>query len=198
MVPYSIDLVTAIAISLIITILAVYLSILKKYGWIGEPSNYRCPNPQCKTIFQTPLKVKGFSNKSEVHFACPECGCDLGLLKDKNGLSEISLQGKSKLKIRDSDLKAIETEVSMTNRFSGEAKPLGASAPIVDSEENRVPQETNHVVSLKQKLDDPKKDGSAFCNHYFGYLGGIQKDTENLDECYFCPRLLECSKKVGN
>ncbi len=151
MIPYAVEIVTAITIILIVAILAVYLSILKKNGWIGEPSNYRCPNPQCEKIFQTPLKVKDFSNKKEVHLACPECGYDLGSLNGKKGLKEITLQSKPEVKIQDSTSKRIETEVSTTNNGSKEPNALKAAAPIVESKKNETSPETDHSF-LKTKI----------------------------------------------
>ncbi len=197
MIPQAIDTITAITIILIVAILAVYLSILKKYGWIGEPSNYRCPNPQCEKVFQTPLKVKDFSNKKEVHLACPECGYDLGSLNSKKSLKEITLQSKPEVKIQESTSKPVETQGSTTNNSSKEPNALRTTAPIVEPKKKETSPETDHSC-LKPKLDDLKKDGPECCNHYFGYLGGIQKGAETLDECYFCPRLLECCKKAGN
>jgi hypothetical protein len=73
------------------------LLILKKNGWIGEASNYRCPNPQCRKIFQVPLKVKDFSTKKVVGLACPECGYDLGPLNAGKGLNEPAVQCKPEL-----------------------------------------------------------------------------------------------------
>ncbi len=107
MIPATTEIVTAITIVLIVAILAVYLLILKRNGWIGETSNYRCPNPQCQKIFQEPVRVKDFSNKKQVGLACPECGFDLGSLDDKKGLKETTLQNKPELKIQDSTPKPI-------------------------------------------------------------------------------------------
>ncbi len=198
MIPFPVEIVTVITIIVIVAILAIYLSILKKYGWIGETPNYRCPNPKCQKIFQTPLKVKDFSNKKEVHLACPECGFDLGSLNDKKGLKEISLQSKPEAKSHDSTSKRIETEVSTINNGGKEPEPLRAAAPIVHSKKNTTSPETDQEVFLKQKSDDLKKDGPACCNHYFGYLRGTQKRAETLDECYFCPKLIECCKKASD
>jgi len=196
LIPATTEIVTAITIILSVAILAVYLSILKKNGWIGETSNYRCPNPQCQKIFQEPVKVKDFSNKKQVGLACPECGYDLGSLDGKKGLRETSFQNKPELKIQDSTPKPIETKISMTNKGSNEPKAFESAAPVVESEKKHTCPETDQVVPLKQTLGDIKKDGPACCNHYFGYLGGSHKSAETLDECYFCPKLLECSKKA--
>ena len=74
MIPYETGIFIGATVVLIGVILTVYISILKRNGWIGKTSNYRCPNNQCKKIFQKPLKVKNYSNQKEIHLACPECG----------------------------------------------------------------------------------------------------------------------------
>jgi hypothetical protein len=195
LIPFTIDIVTAITIILIAAILAVYLSILKKNGWIGEPPNYRCPNPQCQKIFQVPLKVKDFSNKKETHLACPECGYDLGSLNGKKGLKEITLQSKPEVKIQDSTSKRIETEVSTTNNGGKEPSALRAAAQIVESKINKSPTEIEYELFLKQELDDSKEDRPACCTHYLRYLRNLPKGAKAPEECYSCPRLIACYKK---
>ena len=192
-IPYAVEIVTAITIIIIGAILAIYLSILKRNGWIGKPSNYRCPNPKCKKIFQTPLKVKDFSNKNETHLACPECGYDLGSSKNEKSLKEITLESKPEPKTKDSAPKPIEPKTSTTNNGITEPKPIKTAPPIVELKENRTPKQINKNSSSKQKLD-AKKDKPAGCNHFFGYLGTLPKDTETPDECYSCARLIECFK----
>jgi DNA-directed RNA polymerase subunit RPC12/RpoP len=198
LIPYIVEIVTAVTIISIIAILAVYLSILKKNGWIGETTNYRCPNPQCKKIFQVPLKVKDFSNKKEVHLACPECGYDLGSLNGKKSLKEITLQNKPESKIQDSTSKRIETGVSTTNNGNKEPNALSAAALIVESKKNESSPEKDRSLFLNQELDGSKKDKPAGCNHYLRYLGTLPKGTKTPDECYSCPTLIECYKKASD
>jgi hypothetical protein len=143
------------------------------------------------------MKVKDFSNKKAVGLACPECGYDLGSFDGKKGLKENALQSKPEIKIQDSTPKPIETEVSTTNYGNKEPEASRTAAPIVELKKNESSPEIDNSC-LKQKLDNHKKDGPACCNHYFGYLGGIPKHAETLNECYFCPRLIECCEKASN
>jgi DNA-directed RNA polymerase subunit RPC12/RpoP len=195
---YTVEIVTAVTVISIVAILAVYISILKKNGWIGETTNYRCPNPQCKKIFQVPLKVKDFSNKKEIRLACPECGYDLGSLDGKKSLREITLQSKSEVKIQDSTSKPIETGVSTINNGRKEPNALGAAEPIVESKKNGSSPETDHSLFLNQELNGPKKDRPPGCNHYLRYLGARPKGTRTPDECYSCPRLIDCYIKASD
>ena len=200
--------VTTITIILIVAIVAVYLIILKRNGWLGESCSYRCPNPQCKKIFQTPVKVKDFSNKKEVYLACPECGFDLGSLNDKKGLGETTFQSGSEVTFHDSALKQIETGGSTTNNESKEPNIIRAVAPIVESEENKNPPECTPKGTpkstpeedpfLKQKLDALKKDRPVNCNNYLGYLRALPKGTKTPDECYCCLSLVECYTKASD
>jgi hypothetical protein len=65
---------------IICVILAIYLSVLKKNGWLGSSGSkfYRCPNPECKGIFQKPIELKDLSETpARVYPACPHCGFNL-------------------------------------------------------------------------------------------------------------------------
>lgn len=147
MIPFEVGLVTAITIVLIVAILAVYLSILKKNGWIGKASNYRCPNPQCRKIFQVPMKVKDFSTKKEVGLACPECGYDLGSLEGEKGLKETTLQSEPELKIKDSVSKPIEAGDSTVNGGIKELEAPVAAHPTFESEKKPTKQSAVQTAS---------------------------------------------------
>jgi hypothetical protein len=72
--------VTILAVAIICVILAIYLSVLKKNGWLGSRGSkfYRCPNPECKGIFQKPIELKDLSETpARVYPACPHCGFNL-------------------------------------------------------------------------------------------------------------------------
>jgi hypothetical protein len=73
------EVVTVITVVVIGVILALYLIILRKNGWLGGNSDfYRCPNLKCKGIFQKPIELKDLSETpARVYPACPECGVDL-------------------------------------------------------------------------------------------------------------------------
>ena len=196
LIPFAVEIITALTIILISVVLTVYFSILKKNGWIGEASNYRCPNHQCRKIFQVPVKVKDFSTGKEVGFACPECGCDLESLKGGKGLKETALQSEPESKIEDSFSTSIEAGDSTVKCGSKEAKATVFTHPTFESEKKPSPQESGQSL-FEQKLDDAKKDRPASCKHYLGYLGVLPARTETLDECYFCPMLIECGKRAS-
>jgi len=154
LIPNEIDIVTTITIILIGAIVTVYLSILKQNGWIGKTSNYRCPNPQCRKIFHTPVKVKDLSKKNENHLACPECGFDLGLLNAEKGL-EIAVESKQELK-KESASKPTENKVAVTEDTVKEVKALENPSPTLESKQNTSPQKINKKLTPKQKRERPK------------------------------------------
>ena len=150
MIPFEVDLVTAITIVLIGVILTIYLLILKKNGWIGEASNYRCPNPKCRKIFQVPMKVKDYSTKKEVGLACPECGYDLGPLKGGKVLKETALQCEPELKTRDSVSILIGARGSTVDGDTKEPKPPVTAHSTFESEKNPTKQLT--VQTARQQI----------------------------------------------
>jgi predicted nucleic acid-binding Zn-ribbon protein len=76
---YRTETVTIMAVVIIGAILAVYLIVLKRNGWLDRSDQfYRCPNPQCRKIFRKPAEVKDLSETpGRVYQGCPECGADL-------------------------------------------------------------------------------------------------------------------------
>ena len=152
LIPFAVEIITVVTVVLVGAILTVYLLVLKKNGWIGEASNYRCPNPRCRKVFQVPMKVKDFSTGKEAGFACPECGYDLGPSNGGKGLKETAVQSGPELKIKDSVSKPIEAGASTVN--VGFKKPQGpiATRSTFESEKNPAKQATvqaarqQHVV----------------------------------------------------
>jgi hypothetical protein len=85
MFPYTFEAVTAITITGISVIIAIYIVVLKKRGWLKEEpppqSFFLCSNPKCEKIFQKPMKLTVLSETPpREHSACPHCGVILTAL----------------------------------------------------------------------------------------------------------------------
>ncbi len=148
MISGAFDVVTYITIISIAAILTVYILILKRNGWIGKTSNYRCPNPDCKKIFHSPLKVKDYSNKKDTRIACPECGYDLGFPSNQNALMQTIVENivDQKAKLSSDE---IETQVSKTNMQNGKVESININPPVRETtQETTLPQINN---------EDPEK-----------------------------------------
>jgi len=54
-------------------------------------------------------------------------------------------------------------------------------------------QNENHAISFKD-LNKPssKLEGTADCEHFFGYLGRRPKDTSIPEDCLTCEKMIEC------
>ena len=217
----STNIVITTTVVLIAAILTIYLTVLRKSGWIGGNTHYRCPNPQCEKIFDKPVKVKDYSNKKLVRIACPDCGFDLGSDKDEKLLKQIEIEKNTKM-IRDS-LPAettIEKPEIATIDNSNEPTAIKSEAPtptiqapsIINSsqevnfsdteissksKENRITPKKNEkaVTKRKKNVKQEKPDG---CNNNFGYLASLSKVTATPDECYSCNKLLDCRKQTAN
>lgn len=84
MFPYTFETVTGITLTVIGIILTLYFLVLKRKGWLTENSDesnesfYRCPNQECRKIFQKPIALNDLSRTPpRVYSACPHCGFHL-------------------------------------------------------------------------------------------------------------------------
>jgi hypothetical protein len=111
---YTIETVTIITVVVIGIILAIYLTILKRNGWLGRSAQfYLCPNRECRKVFQKPVELRDLSETpARVYRGCPHCGIDLEPVlascpEKKSALkANASLQQENiEMKIEDSALK---------------------------------------------------------------------------------------------
>ena len=105
---YIIEAVTIVTVVIICTILAIYLSVLKKNGWLGSlgAKFYRCPNQGCKRIFQKPIELKDLSETpARIYPACPHCGMDLEPLLASGIEKKSGLKAKTSLQQKKMDMK---------------------------------------------------------------------------------------------
>ena len=177
------EIVTILAIALIGIIFAVYLIILKKNGWLGGKSDfYRCPNQECKKIFQKPIELKDLSETPpRIYPACPECGADLALffgsaLKKVPILRKRTLIHQKKPKITSIEKKAEARRVEAPKQQQNKVSIFSQKFPI------------------PKQLEDKKKAEAtdSSCGYYFGYLASREKREQIPDKCLECPRTVDC------
>jgi hypothetical protein len=158
MLPYTFEAVTAITLTVIGLILVLYFIVLKRKGWLREDwkeTHYRCPNQECRKIFEKPIVLNDLSQTSpQVYSACPHCGFHL----DMASLSTVGKKTKMAFKTPQSPEKS--TEISEKPTATKDIKKLQARPPK--------------------------------CSHFFGYLRKIPKNTAIPDECFSCPKMVEC------
>jgi len=251
MFPYTFEAVTAITITVLSVIIAIYIVVLKKKGWLKEEtppeSFFLCPNPKCKKIFQKPMKLTVLSETPPLeHSACPHCGVILTALhprtqeKPKLPVKTQLKREKPKLKIEDlldrekypelkreckiatgnqetitpiesteiSDASAVvdtpklEALIEQPIEEDG-AKVIETPKSPEDSHEyrklqhpNGKPLSTEQIEASEEELQTiPSKNIPARpqeCPHYFGYLKAIPKNSPMPEECFCCPKIMEC------
>jgi hypothetical protein len=180
--------VTVVAAAIIAVIFAVYLLILRRMGWLGGKSNfYRCPNQECKKIFQKPVDVKDLSETPpRIYPACPECGAKLDtFFGSRTGISskikQKTLLHQKKPKIKSIGKKPEEKIVSKINQVSNQVpKPVSKPEKIAPSQQTMTSREK------KNETDDSE------CQYYFGYLARREKAGEIPASCLGCSKSLDC------
>jgi len=165
MFPYTFEIVTALTITVIGVILVLYFLVLKRKGWLensNESSFYRCPNQECRKIFQKPVALTDLSQTSpRVYSACPHCGFDLGTASP-------SAVGK-------------KTEMTFKIPRSPEESMEMSEKPVAEDSQKLSTASPKHLQARPAK-----------CSHFFGYLRKIPKNTTIPDECFSCPTMVEC------
>ena len=62
---------------------------------------------------------------------------------------------------------------------------------------DRVLEKVIEVIANQSsaRSTDNEKKNCLKCFHHFGYLSEINKNTPIPEECFFCPRVVECITK---
>lgn len=198
MAQYTIEALTIVTAVVILTILAVYLLILKKNGWLGGGSKlYLCSNRECRKVFQKPVELKDLSEiPARVYLACPHCGTNLesvlgSRIERKPKLeAEIPLQqNKTGIKIETRETETTEQGVSPHKKPS---KP--ASEKTTMPEQVHAPQAKNTELAPTHETVEIETafPSSSGCQYGYGYLSQRKKGEGIPDTCVGCPKSIDC------
>ena len=212
------DLLTILTISGILAILAIYVIVVYKKGWLKRESKadqayYLCPSQKCRRVFKKPVWLTDLSHTPpESYQACPHCGMKVQATvpsaltmnapehtKPPLGASETG-RPKSRLHFAGRETSPSKSETSPESKFdlattdtAGHQKPEGKQAP-------------NPLFHFPQTQEDPRKppeppkraevkgpvENQRKCSHFFGYVKTLPKNTPIPDECLWCPSIVDC------
>ena len=194
--------VTIIAVLIICVILAIYLTILRRNGWLGGSDKfYRCPNPGCKKIFRNPAKVKDLSETPHrIHYSCPECGTDVEPFLKSDTSKETTTEAKPKQPATPKPIylkqkPEVQTTAQHSAPKSTYLEQKSETQPATPSQiQIKEPQSKQTDQTLKPVIteDNQKTTESSGCQYYFGYLGNRQKNEAIPETCLACPNSLDC------
>ena len=204
MFPYTFEIVTALTLTVIGIILVLYFMVLKRKGWLTENSrgsSYRCPNPGCRKIFQKPTILTDLSETpARVHPACPHCGFDLERASPFPGQKKPEMA----VEVQPSPKKRLE-EPMVSVRTPEPANSVGLTEipgkPTIAVETQASPEalseriEAPRIPKEEQPRTTPSKraeERPPGCPKFFGYLKRLSKNASIPDECFRCPKMVEC------
>lgn len=205
---------TIVAVALISVIFALYLVILRKNGWLGGKSNfYRCPNQECKKVFQKPIELKDLSmNPPRTYPACPECGANLNPFFNsitkripKIRSEPTSNQEKIEIKLieKRATMKGVETpnqkQISILKEKTPTTKPEIRPTEAKRNETSNQNQkqsstlkETPTIETVMENRNSGIRDDSG-CEYFFGYLSTLNIKEEAIPLiCLECSKTLDC------
>jgi len=211
--------IAIVAVALISIIFALYLIILRKNGWLGGKSSfYRCPNQECKKVFQKPIELKDLSmNPPRTYPACPECGTNLDpffnlITKRIPKIRSNPTSNQTKNEIKQNEKKAPMKRAETTNQKQKQMSTPKEKTPttkpeIRPTEAKRIEtlnqnQSQKQLSILKEKTPTTKTtmenrklntiDYSG-CEYFFGYLSTLNIKEESIPLiCLECPKTLDC------
>jgi FtsZ-interacting cell division protein ZipA len=194
--------VSIIAVLIICVILAIYLTILRRNGWLGGSDKfYRCPNPECKKIFRTPAKVKDLSETPHrIHYSCPECGTDVEPFLKSDTSKETTTEAKPKQPATPKPIylkqkPEVQTTAQHSAPKSTYLEQKSETQPATPSQiqiKEPQPKQTDQTLKPDITEDNQKTTESSGCQYYFGYLGNRQKNEAIPETCLACPNSLDC------
>lgn len=195
------EIVTTLTIAVIGIILTLYVIVLKKKGWLTDENmsgtSYLCPNPECRKIFERPVKLTDLSTwPARAYLACPHCGLDLGTIsptKANTAASDLASKMQNQKPDASLHLKAAKPPER--------PKPISDNEPFNMSKKPVSPLQAKPAVQASLKtpeapeIREEKKlqsENTRNCPHYFGYVKTLPKNTPIPDECMWCPRIVKC------
>jgi hypothetical protein len=198
----STETVTIIAIIMICVILTIYLTILRRNGWLGGSDKfYRCPNLGCKKIFRNPTKVKDLSETPHrIHYLCPECGTDLEPFLKSDTSKETTTEAKPKQPATPKPVYLNQKPEVQTTPQQSAPKPTylehnSETQPATPSQiqiKEPQPKQTDQTLKPAITEDNSKTTKGSGCQYYFGYLGDRQKNEAIPETCLDCPNSIDC------
>ena len=216
----SFDLLTALAVSGIAAILAIYVIVVYKKGWLGRESKadqayYLCPSQKCRRVFKKPVWLTDLSHTPpESYQACPHCGMNVQVaspsplattvsetvMKPFTGASEVE-SPQDKLRFTRREVTAGKSEPNLEPKSSLQT---GGSDSQPRSESKQAPKPLFQFPQIRKEKqqkppESPKRSGEKGsiesqrkCSHFFGYVKTLPKNTPIPDECLWCPSIVDC------
>lgn len=104
-------------------------------------------------------------------------------------ISKTTQTDVSESKLLEPKIRVNTTIESPTTQVEAEAEhtPKFSQSPMVDDNE-----EKSRVAELPLQAQTKTRSAETDCAHFFGYLMKLPKNTHIPDECFGCPKIVEC------
>lgn len=209
------DIITALTLGGIVAILALYMLVVYKKGWIrrdskGSKTYYLCPNTKCRRVFKEPIWLTDLSKMPPESFqSCPHCGINLQTPPSfsfrTNAESKTATHpqlihvgdqtSKGMQHHQRESTKQITPKIDMHVQSPRQADPKPAiktQATQTSYSEMHVPTTAKSIPTLQKHEEKKPVASSKSCQHYLGYVRTLPKSTPIPDECMWCSLIVKC------
>lgn len=218
----SFDLLTGLTVAGIAAILAIYVIVVYKKGWLKRESKadqayYLCPNQNCKRVFKKPVWLTDLSRTPpESYQACPHCGVNIQAITSPSSLASSISDAARKPSPSFGEVRSQHRRLNFVKKASAtdkresnpELSKSALQASTLDrsskSEDSQLPKPIIEVPDTRRNAPErppepPKKnveksssESARKCSHFFGYVRTLPKNTPIPDECLWCPSIVDC------
>ena len=63
---------------------------------------------------------------------------------------------------------------------------------------DKVLEKVKEAIANQPPADSDKEENQIKCLHHFGYLSELAKTSSIPEECFFCPKVVECIAQQWN
>jgi len=213
------DMITALAISGILAIIALYIIVVYKKGWLKTnnslESHFLCPNPDCRKPFAKPVLLTDLSiTPPESYPACPHCSINLYNIPFFSAKKKPSFESIKAPSSFNEPQKTIEKtqpikkeqptpeKPTVIREVSKRAFPPAMSNGLKKAALQELKLSVRPIAvrdekpstSIKPNLPEEKKTSSSSqkCPHFFGYVRTLPKNDPIPDECLGCLWIVQC------
>lgn len=217
--PNTFEIITALTLTVIGTIIFLYFIVLKRKGWLTDESSpemsYLCPNPECRKVFEKPVSLTDLSTRPpRGYLACPYCGRDLEgiskvtpeeskvehslpLEKPQSYTENLAVRTEAtELETPDSPKISKMQEVSKSTFSAGISRGLKRVSQL---EKKSIKRPSKPKETPKKHMKKKRSKSRRTCSHFLGYLRTLPKNVPIPDECFGCLQLVDCvtgAKKI--
>jgi len=169
---------------------------------LKEPELITCPNPKCGRKIRELIVVSDLSTRPIKRYSgCPHCFFEVDVIS-ANFLRKEKMRAHAEEEMKrkgEKNGRKIKLDVNAENEEdnTGESEPSPPTHPSLEKILDVVPAEPQKKQEEPPtRLAEKEEKGLSGCPQHFGYLRSRSKNASIPQECFACPKVVDCTLKM--